>query len=170
MTATNPVEQPDRSRVRWWHVLVLVAGVLVVAGALVFMSSASSDRDEAAAVHRRRAHALADARVEVRRAQTELVDAHTEAGNVRNKIDEFVTSAQEVMTIADQLASEAGTTQRLGADATVPTGDYNASVARNNALADQYGPKIDRFRTLAGQLLGVGTQKAQNTRVERRAR
>jgi hypothetical protein len=167
MTATNPVEQPARARVRWWHVLVLVAGVMVLAGALVFTSSASSDRDQAAAIHRRRAHALADAKLEARRAQTQLDNAHTDAHSVLPPMDEYVTSAQEVMTIADQDATEAGTTQHLGADARSSVGDYNASLSRSHALGDQYNAKIDRFRTLVGQLLGLGTQKAQNARVER---
>jgi len=168
MTAPDPVEQAARAKVRWWHVVVMVAGVLVFAGALVFMASGSSDRDAAAATHRRQAHALTDAKSEVRSAQAQLDDAHTEAGNVVHQMGDYVTAAQDVMTIADQQATESVTMQRLGADATTSIGDYNASITRSITLNDQYGPKIDRFRTLVGQILGVvDTPKVQNARVER---
>ena len=58
MTEIETAAPAVRSPVRWWQIVVLVVGVAIFAGAVVFMTNATSqDQDRAASSRRRAVHA-----------------------------------------------------------------------------------------------------------------
>ena len=167
MTEIETAAPAVRSPVRWWHVVVVVVGVAIFAGAVVFMTNATSDQDQAASSRRRAAHALADAKSVTRQTRTQLDDLHTQGANVRQQMETFVASADRMMALSDQEAVESATMQRLGADPAVSPADINASINRLNDLQTQYNSERDVFAKLGFGLFGFGDDQAQTVSVRR---
>ena len=167
MTEIETTAPASRSRVRWWQVVVFVVGVAIFAGAVVFMTNATSDRDQAATSRRHADHALADAKDVTRQTQTQLDDLHTQGTNVRHQMETFVASADRMMALSDQEAAESVTMQRLGADPAVSIAEINASIGRLNDLQTQYNGERDVFAKLGFGLFGFGDDQAQTVSVRR---
>jgi hypothetical protein len=151
-----PIEAPPtRARVRLWHVIVLAVGIMLLAGAIGFMTSASTDRDDATAAHRHGTRALEHEKVELHKAEIKLDDQRTQAKNLLNPAEFVLTTSQGLLDLSRQQAAEARTIQSLGADEGASADDYNASIRRNNDLVDQYNAKIIELRQLLDDLRGA---------------
>jgi hypothetical protein len=55
----------------------------------------------------------------------------------------MLSSAQGLVTLADQALDAARATQSAGADPVATDDDYNAAVARSNAIIDQYNATLE---------------------------
>jgi hypothetical protein len=146
----EPVEaptEPTRQRaVRPWHIIVLVAGALALAGAVVFTMTASSDRDDATASRHRAEHQLRVERGALHRARADLAEERTIAGHTAEPMAPVLTSAQGLIDLAGRALTEAHTMQSVGATADAPVDDYNAAVDRANEIAQQYNAMADALR------------------------
>jgi hypothetical protein len=127
---------------------VVVVGLLIFAGALVFMLASSSDRDDALASRKHAAHVLHSDRLASLRATSASQSERTKAQSMFNSGDAYLAGEQDQLTIADERVAEARTTQHLGADPSTPVDDYNASVGRGNDLSHQYDAKIQALLNL----------------------
>ena len=144
---TGPEE--TRPRFRVWQLLVLMAGVVVMAGALAFVMTSSSDQDEARASQRHAEHVLLVNQLAGQDAKEKFDRERSNAGAMSRSAHSALPMLQTILTTADQEVSESQTMQRLGADPSTSDADYIASTQRYDALVDQYRAQISALITAA---------------------
>ncbi len=142
--SVDPTATGNSKRVRRVHVAALAGAVVVLVVAAVFAVQTTMDRGEAERAHRRAVHALQVRRVDTRTAERDLAAAHAEAPAAAVGLTGMLASAQGLVTLADQGLDVARATQAAGAtDPIASVDDYNAAVARADAIIDQYNATLD---------------------------
>jgi Tfp pilus assembly protein PilV len=162
-TATPAVDtehtgsEEARPRFRVWQLLVLVAGVVVMAGALGFVAMSSSDQDEARASQRHAEHVLVVHQLARQDAKQKFDGERSSAGAMSRSAHFALPMLQGILTTADQEVSESQTMQRLGADLSTSDADFFASTQRYDALVAQYRAQIDAFITAENAMPPTGS-------------
>ncbi|HEY3672007.1 MAG TPA: hypothetical protein VGN51_13805 [Acidimicrobiia bacterium] len=147
-TPNDSTPTASRAKVRVWQWFALGVAVLVFAAAYGFLRSSSVDRDAAVKSHQQAARLLAVERTATHDAEDKVADVKHQASMQVGPAETAIAKMGELLAIADQQATEAQTTQRIGADAAASADDYNASVDRNNTIVDQYNAKLTELQQL----------------------
>ena len=150
---STPTPAPTkRGRVRWYHVVVLGIAVLVCAAAVGFFVSQSSDKDDATTERKAADAALADQRGDTQRARDQLADDKEGAETALAKVEQLTTAFRELTDLSAQEIASIHAAHELAVNNPDAVDEYNAEVARGNALIDQAEAKAAEIQRQADAL------------------
>ena len=148
MTApgTTGTTGTPRGGVRTVHVVTLTVAALLLLGSVIFVLVATSDKNSAADDRVAAKQALHDQRAATADAQDQLIAAESAKQATGELFGSLIGQIRTLGDISQQGLDAARTTQRIGASDTMSVADYNAAVAHQNELADQYNAATQVIR------------------------
>jgi hypothetical protein len=150
-----------RSGVRPVHVVALAIAALLLLGSVIFVLTATADRDDAADSRRQAQEELHERRTATLDAKDQLTAARSARQATINLIGGLIGSVQSLADISSQGVDAARATQTVGASDNPSIGDYNAAVDHGNELADRYNAAAQAIRDkIRSAIRDLGAQTA----------